>query len=835
METITWIPEDDLMLKNAVEKGASLESLAKGAVQFSRQFSILELQERWHSLLYDPDVSAEASLRMSELQESVSCLSPMSRRVGVSEGYKQVSGKRKEESVRGQYYAMRKRNCTGPCSSADLDLTSLQNYIGDGGGSQEQLFVDDYFSDNCMIGDPVTDDFEIPSDNCMIGDPVTDDFELPDGDLDFSSMLNAETTSANMFDIANEFQCGDRGSFEGNFASEIMGGVCLNGFVENIAPITANEAVRNDLDHSFDHDNLHKEISHIRRDSGPLFNIKPENVCSGFSPPIPDSVASFSQYPEWGAGNVGPHEDSMKGILPGYVRDCGDGLASSDATFGDFSLEFLFVDDDNEKGMLDGSSLEGLSSMLFSSPYNISDPEESMALDTGSGVVDAASLVGFEVPLHPLTCKVDDSSIALSTTASVPEPQSPYRINGVICCVLNTEDPEIPCNDDSFLSPSEVLPSYVSAAMQHSSGGGSVSTPASDYAISRKASEQGLSHIKEEKEQLGTVASPKMEALPDPNHLVDDDGVKYQIFDSESPELTFEDVVPAAIQCQSVPEEVFMEAEPGKQSDTGSTFDFYLSGQIHVSDQLLPQDVVDGSNKEADAIFMTEIHASPPVDPSSVEIASEFMFSPLTSDQEDQLFEDTDDVPCFSDVETMILDMDLGSCIPDLYSSKEVLRHQYEHSGRAIIRLEQGAYSCIQRAIASRRAFALLYSRHLRHYIKKPEVLLGRTTVDVSVDIDLGRGEGCANKISRRQATIKMDENGSFYMKNLGKCSVLVNSKELKTGQRVKLSSNCLIEISGIQFLFEINQNIVRQHLDEKARRINGNSSKFERLPGRVS
>ncbi|RZC44718.1 hypothetical protein C5167_037663, partial [Papaver somniferum] len=501
-------------------------------------------------------------------------------------------------------------------------------------------------------------------------------------------------------------------------------------------------------------------------------------------------------------------DDSMKGILPGYVRDCGDRLASSDATFEDFSdtLDFLFVDDENEKGMLDGSSLEGLTSMFFSSPNNISDPEESVTLDTGRGSdINAASLVGFQVPLHSVTCEVDDSSIALSTTASVPEPQSPYRINGCICCVLNTEDPEIPCNDDSFLSPSEVLPSYVSAAMQHSSGGGSVPTPASDYAACRKASEQGLSHIKEEKEQLGIVASPKMEVLPEvsSNHLVDDYGVEYKIFDSESPELTFEDVVPAVRQCGSVPEEVFMEAEPGKQSDTGSTFDFHLSGQIHVSDQVspihvsdqvLPQNVVDGSNKEADTIFMTGSHASPHVDPSSVEIASEFMFSPLTSDQEDQLFEDTDDVPCFSDVEAMILDMDLGSCIPDLYSSKEALRHQYEHSGRAIIRLEQGAYSCIQRAIASRRAFALLYSRHLRHYIKKPEVLLGRTTVDVSVDIDLGRGEGCANKISRRQATIKMDENGSFYMKNLGKCSVLVNSKELKTGQRVKLSSNCLIE-----------------------------------------
>ncbi|KAK1353461.1 hypothetical protein POM88_052596 [Heracleum sosnowskyi] len=30
-----WIPEDDLLLKNSIEAGASLEALAKGAVKFS--------------------------------------------------------------------------------------------------------------------------------------------------------------------------------------------------------------------------------------------------------------------------------------------------------------------------------------------------------------------------------------------------------------------------------------------------------------------------------------------------------------------------------------------------------------------------------------------------------------------------------------------------------------------------------------------------------------------------------------------------------------------------------------------------------------------------------
>jgi len=38
------------------------------------------------------------------------------------------------------------------------------------------------------------------------------------------------------------------------------------------------------------------------------------------------------------------------------------------------------------------------------------------------------------------------------------------------------------------------------------------------------------------------------------------------------------------------------------------------------------------------------------------------------------------------------------------------------------MRLEQGAHSCIQRAIDAHGAFAILYGRHSKHYIKKPEV-----------------------------------------------------------------------------------------------------------------
>ncbi|EPS66744.1 hypothetical protein M569_08036, partial [Genlisea aurea] len=111
--SVKWVPEDDLLLRNAVEDGASLEALAKGAVKFSRRYALQELRERWHSLLYDDDISAEASVNMFELETSGTI--PASKyRPGGSNHVRnkdQVEKKRKFDSVRRQYYSFRKKFC----------------------------------------------------------------------------------------------------------------------------------------------------------------------------------------------------------------------------------------------------------------------------------------------------------------------------------------------------------------------------------------------------------------------------------------------------------------------------------------------------------------------------------------------------------------------------------------------------------------------------------------------------------------------------------------------------------------------------------------------------
>ncbi|CAJ2666673.1 uncharacterized protein LOC123909487 [Trifolium pratense] len=64
----SWNPEDDFLLKEAIENGASLESLARGAVSFSRRYSLEELTERWGSLLFDSDVAEEAAAAMTKFE-----------------------------------------------------------------------------------------------------------------------------------------------------------------------------------------------------------------------------------------------------------------------------------------------------------------------------------------------------------------------------------------------------------------------------------------------------------------------------------------------------------------------------------------------------------------------------------------------------------------------------------------------------------------------------------------------------------------------------------------------------------------------------------------------
>ncbi|KAM0863559.1 hypothetical protein ACQ4PT_044508 [Festuca glaucescens] len=166
-----------------------------------------------------------------------------------------------------------------------------------------------------------------------------------------------------------------------------------------------------------------------------------------------------------------------------------------------------------------------------------------------------------------------------------------------------------------------------------------------------------------------------------------------------------------------------------------------------------------------------------------------------SSDQAEGGSDNENYVPNYFDIEALILNQDLIPWDQESdFIQPEVSRFQHLKSRKDMIRLEQGARSYMNRSIMSQGAFAIIYGRYLKYYIKDPEVTLGRETEEVHVDIDLAK-EGNANKISRRQAVIKMDEVGSFHIKNIGKYPIFVNSKEVPRNKRINLISDALLEV----------------------------------------
>ncbi|KAF8377886.1 hypothetical protein HHK36_031274 [Tetracentron sinense] len=940
-----WIPEDDLLLKNAVESGAnrsvtvktlaarlvisssnvvsdavagaSLESLAKGAVQFSRRFSVRELQDRWHSLLYDPDISAKASAHMVEFELSATNIPSKSNRSGYSKENELVPGKRKVESVRRHYYAMRKRNRNKPCNTIDLSFLkgpSVHNCTGNRGGCQEQLPLH----------------YEPAVGNCMLGDHITNHFGQNFDIVHHAFPQMVEDAAAAADSIggpAHAYHTGHCNSLEDVY-----------GFVENVSPVSVEEDVGNGIRHSFEHNNVQKDIPHIlgkdmsalgncsgveemgSSQSLPMGNILekdeleakplstfnsinniPGNVCSGFggsqgfNSPVSDCSASFHQMgyssplprmPIWKTiedisapampidGSLG-HKEQAAGDTLTFPDDDGKKINSSGCDVvhseskmkdrmsgdeGDFAElsnsllnftneeELLFMGVD-EKDMMDGSCLDGLNSLLLSSPNDvhqddipsITEPKGSVASDTYldiHGVACPGELGDIGDPSssgHDDGHNFCDREVNVPSFTAAPNSHYPELCDGVICCTFNTEDPEIPYNDD--FSSNQVSMSFASSVMQPNfeETRDPASSFAKDFCDNRKSSKRGLSLMKEGENPIQPFLPSQMIGLlpkigpKTPNHLGGCYGVRSEFPEGESLAAASRHAVTAC-------GEEITEVELGKHHDFDNSIDSFQEKPIHGSDHIKSnfRNSASGFIQEVDAPATILNHLSVHAESGSIEMAfPEPVVNPSTSDQEEQFSESDNDLPYYSDVEALILGMDLGPDVQDANFSKEVSRYQNEETKRAIIRLEQSAHSYMQRAIASHGAFAILRGRHLKHYIRKPKVLLGRATDDINVDIDLGR-EGRANTISRRQAIIKMDEDGSFYLRNLGKCSVFVNNKEVATGQRLGLSSSCLIEIRAMRFMFEMNQTSVRQYVANITQRNQEKSTMFEWSPEEV-
>lgn len=676
-QVVSWIPEDDLLLKNAIEAGASLESLAKGAVQFSRRFSIRELQDRWHSLLYDPVVSAEAALRMAELERTNPNFPTKFTRTGSKEN-KSSSKRRRAEQLRTTYHSLRKKFRTESFNSLDLGFLVPSN--------------DSHFMDN--------------GDGTHLG--------LEDSHMDI---------------IHNAFP-------------DILadgGGGCVTNHV----------------------DNLQGNISYVGGGED----------------------LTFTQH-------AGPSE--CEGCSKEKLEPK---TTSTDCFLAQLSTS-LFEDEEPFMGVdgkeVDKSYYDGLSSLL-GNPANVKT----------SGVLPITTAQDLPVDAVPNGHVIPElygtSGVSSMECKSVPDLSAfdphPEVVNGVICCLLNQEDPDIPCNDDIFLSNTCHPMSVSSLARRNFKDiSNPVTSSVRDLSASRERSE-GNAQKKtpgrlQGKPEMGQPSqSTKFKALTNPeqhnkvgppqacsNTLLLSDGAGAK--DGNNKEVA-----------------------SGKRIvgfDEHGSYSEKESGNCKEEEGVVPVNEVPEAKDDDDVDL--------------IEILERELEMTTNTEAEEQVFEsDEEDLPNYSDIEAMILDMDLDPDDQDNFDL-EVSKYQSQEMKRTIMRLEQAAYSYMQRAIASRGAFAVLYGRYSKHYIKKPEVLVGRSTEDLSVDIDLGR-EKRGSKISRRQAIIRLGDDGSFHMKNLGKYAISVNEKEVDPGQSLILKSDSLLEIRGMPFIFETNQSRMKEYL----------------------
>ena len=114
------------------------------------------------------------------------------------------------------------------------------------------------------------------------------------------------------------------------------------------------------------------------------------------------------------------------------------------------------------------------------------------------------------------------------------------------------------------------------------------------------------------------------------------------------------------------------------------------------------------------------------------------------------------------------------------------------------------------------KTLALIRGYKVRFFMRSKEVVIGRGSPGVTVDINVLDEVNEAPHVSRRQAVIKLKHDGSFAIKNIGLCTIFVNAHPLKSGEKFKLSDCCLIEIEQVKFIFEINRlvwNRIKKHL----------------------
>ncbi|PNY12393.1 embryo defective 1967 protein, partial [Trifolium pratense] len=702
--------------------GASLESLSRGVVAFSRRYSLAELRERWGSLLYDSDVSGEASAAMTKLEIAKA----NGNEIKEASAADAAAPKRKRQSIRRMYYTMRKKIRT------------------------EVFFntVDMALHDEMCIENNVTEK--------NIGGP---------GFNNINHSLNKDVNN-NLFNYGN--QLGLVGSGVGS-------------------------------SHSMSEDPLWKTIEDVSAPNMPVHvSLENENGGSESKEKIPhgsDALLNSANGDELMFMNIDEKaETAANKKSDDNVERSPCGIQGDD-TSGVGEPQKLVAE--TKLAMANGPSAE----------------LEDVAISTGSSQGDSDFV---------FDCgnEVQSSGAAQS---SHPKPANEFRF-----CSLNTEDPNVPSDGAEDVNESTGVPISLSApvvvvpsSVNVSSVVGPSSANISAVVVPNILTPTPISIVKEVGYPDSSISNQRRNE-PD-RSLKRKDIPSKSFVASQSvrpglvPNINSRKENRAAPKTENPAKNLISAVSRQSNVIVNPTQSRIVHANAKHSSYGLPaQEVIIALPSPDDTHPKEEEHKNLPDMEAKLRCIDQERGDDDDDDSDEDENDDEHEIPYFSDVEGMILEMDLDPADQDTNASTEVMRFQCEETKRTIMRLEQCAQSFVRRNIASRGALAVLYGRNLKKYIYKPEVIIGRSTEDTAVDIDLTRAGPYTHNISRRQASIRLDADGSFILKNLGKKSIFLNGKEIPKGHQRGLSDGSFIEIRDLSFIFDLNKECVERFIEDE-------------------
>jgi len=661
-------------------------------VQFSRKYNIREIKDRWYSLLYDPVISAEASAGMTNFELSASPLPSKFYRFGHSKEHKFVSAKGKSGSVRSLYYGRRKRIRNSMLSSMDF------SFLVDSEDVNCAEHGSDPLSEGGTLNLPAQYDFppENVMDDNVASDGVTAGMFFPGVDSAVEESLPPRLS--NVLEEEPQF-IGDTVPLDEAVEEEelnVPGELTINGWIGD--------------------DNLERmalpTLDHMDNDPGnmcPDFDEKDAFDSTQLECGTSFNLASLPEIPVWST-DEGIKEPDMPcdGFNDSIV--CGEAYLEelSNSLLNFSSEEELFLMDvDGEEG-IDKSYFDGLSSLLLNSTNDVNPIEVPKMDETELQVPKtdgSKSLMASQAHVlnQSVSCdkEVEDNPGSTSSGVQVvhklefqisspplaEDPLSHELTNEFPSCSLNTEDQEIPVNEDVFL-PFDVPPVIFppSSKLIFKASKKPISSRVQDYGFNkRRASERGKTLMHVEK-KICVESQSASQMMGSPCYLGPDGGSKVKcelpanhashIVSTSSGAVSgglggndAANTTNALLRANKKEEATNADlakdqsnhmANPFIEKSAASSNDLRNHPQLHGSSMKNEQDL--GLPLQDYQLKCAEVG-------SSDVLESEPVADPPTLDEEEQYVESDDELPSYSDVEAIV------SCIAPIFLSTLGLFH----------------------------------------------------------------------------------------------------------------------------------------------------------------